>query len=112
VRDLTTPSPPRLVNVNYLVKRIEADADDIVRKHRGDIRTDIEDVLRRKFNGQSIKMQIRPHGRSGGKMRVWAIGPEAEVTMTLSESKLNAIYRADYPEQFRGTMSDFEEGDE
>jgi hypothetical protein len=100
----------RVVNVNQIVKRIEADASDIVRKHRGDIRADIEDVLRRKFNGRSIKQQIRPKGRSGGKVRIWAIGADAETTATLSEGKLNAIYRADCLVQTRA-QSEFDDGD-
>ncbi len=99
----------RLVNINQIVKRIDADAPDIVRKHRGDIRADIEDVLRRKFNGHNIKRQIRPHGRNGGLLRVWAIGPDAATTATLAEGKLNAIYRADYPGLFKVAVSDFED---
>ena len=107
---LDNPLDVRLVNVNHIVKRIDLDAADIVRKHRGDIRADIEDVLRRKFNGRPVKVQqIRPHGRNGGKMQVWAIGPDAGTTATLSEGKLNAIYRADYPAQFKATPSDFDD---
>jgi hypothetical protein len=109
---LENPLDVRLVNINQTVKRIDADAPDIVRKHRGDIRADIEDIYRRKFKGLPVKMQIRPHGRTGGKMRVWAIGPDAATTATLKEGKLNAIYRADYPAQFKGrAVDDFDDDD-
>jgi hypothetical protein len=104
---LDNPPDTRLVSVNQMVRRIDADAPDIVRKHRGDIRADIEDILRRKFNGRCIARQIRPHGRNGGKMRVWAIGGNASAMAAMNERDLNAIYRADYPAQFKATVSDF-----
>jgi hypothetical protein len=103
---LDNPPSERLVNVNRIVQQIGTDAPDIVHKHRGDIRSDIEDVLRRKFNGRSIKGQIRPWGRKGKLLRVWAIGPKAAATELLGESKLNAIYREDHANEFKGQKVD------
>ncbi len=103
------PFDKRLVSVPNIVKMIEQDASDIVRRHRGNFRSDLEDILRRKFNGRHIEHRIRPFGRNGGKLHVWAIGPTADATAKLSERQLNAIYRFDYPEAGRVTPEDFSE---
>jgi hypothetical protein len=86
-----------LIRVADIVTQLEYEASDIVRRHRGNLRSDIEDLLRRKHNGRPIKDQIRPWGRKCPKLRVWAIGTDAENTATLSEPKLNAMWRAAYP---------------
>ena len=83
----------KLVAVERIVLLIPPDID---RRHRGNLRTDIADVLRRKFNGVPIKNQIRPHGNRSGKLRVWALGEDAETTAALSGDKLAEIWLAEY----------------
>jgi hypothetical protein len=82
----------KLVAVDKIVFLVPPDID---RRHRGNLRTDIADVLRRKFNGVPVKNQIRPHGKEGGKLRVWAVGKDAEATAALSGDKLAEIWRAE-----------------
>jgi hypothetical protein len=50
----------KLVAVDKIVFLVPSDID---RRHRGNLRTDIADVLRRKFNGVPVKNQIRPWGQ-------------------------------------------------
>lgn len=101
----TTPLNKRLVRIADIVKAIESDAPDIVRRHRGGLRSDIEDILRRKFEGQSVRRQIRPVSRNE-KIRVWAIGPDAAAMAAMSEAALNAIFREDYPAAARRAAND------
>jgi hypothetical protein len=61
----------------------------------------VRDVLRRKFNGVSVKEPIRPDGRNGDKVRVWATGSDAAATAKRGERALLAIWRED-----RGTRAD------
>lgn len=61
--------------------------------HRSRMEAAIRDVLQRRFNGVAIENQIRPEGRNGPKLRVWAIGPRAKETAGLKGFELNIIYR-------------------
>ncbi|MDE2283082.1 MAG: primase C-terminal domain-containing protein, partial [Hyphomicrobiales bacterium] len=83
----------KLVAVDRIVHQVPPDID---RRHRGNLRTDIADVLRRKFSGVPVKNQIRPHGKDGGKLRVWALGEDAETTAALSGDKLAKIWKEEY----------------
>jgi Family of unknown function (DUF5906)/RepB DNA-primase N-terminal domain/Primase C terminal 1 (PriCT-1) len=77
----------KLVAVDKIVHQVPIDID---RRHRGNLRTDIADVLRRKFNGVPVKNQIRPYGKAGGKLRVWALGKDAESTAGRAADELAA----------------------
>lgn len=103
-----------LVRVADIVAHLNQDASDIVRRHRGNLRSDIEDILRRKRNGRPVKMQLRPWGRNGDQVRVWAIdtpnGPNAEKLAAMKLGELNAIFRAAYP-RHGGKVEDFEDAD-
>ena len=79
---------------------------DIDRRHRGNLRTDIADVLRRKFNGVPVKNQIRPYGKASGKLRVWALGNDAETTAALAADKLAEIWKAEYDSRTPGSAED------
>ena len=83
----------KLVAVDKIMPFIPHDID---RRHRGNLRTDIADVLRRKFNGVPVRNQIRPDGKNGGKLRVWALGKDAETTAALPADQLAEIWRAEY----------------
>jgi hypothetical protein len=60
-------------------------------------RSEVRDVLRRKFNGIAAESPIRPDGKKGDQVRVWAIGADAAAT---AKGDLLAIWRAD-----RGTRT-------
>ena len=89
----------RLVAVDGIVPFIPRDIDQ---RHRGNLRTDIADVLRRKFNGVQVRNQIRPNGKNGGKLRVWALGKDAETTAALPADQLAEIWRAEYDSRAPG----------
>ena len=92
----------KLVAVDRIVPFIPPDID---RRHRGNLRMDIADVLRRKFNGVQVRNQIRPHGKNGGKLRVWALGKDAETTAALPADRLAEIWRAEYKSRGPGSAA-------
>lgn len=57
-------------------------------------RSEVRDVLRRKFKGVPNKDAIRPDGRKGDSVRVWAIGPDASAI--IRDGDLLAIWRSDH----------------
>jgi hypothetical protein len=93
----------KLGAVDWILQRIPCDID---RRHRGNLRTDIAEILRRKFNGVPVKNQIRPHGSAGGKLRVWALGDDAETTAVLPADKLAEIWRTEYESHTAGSAAD------
>jgi len=83
------PFSYRLVTVDEIIERLPR---HVLPRQR--VRATLYDVLRRRFNGIHVEGQIRPRGRQGDKIRVWAIGPTPEVVEeTLRAGSLATIYR-------------------
>jgi hypothetical protein len=84
----------KLVTVAEVIDKLPPD----LRSGRvGRLRSEIADVLRRKFNGTHWPDPIRPDGAKGDSVRPWAIGDDAAETLA---GDLLAIWRSD-----RGTRS-------
>jgi hypothetical protein len=84
----------RLVSIDEIIQRLPA---DLRQGKQGALRGDVRDVLTRKFNGLAHPEQIRPNGRNGDKLRVWAIGPDAETVAETMHGNLADIYRRERP---------------
>jgi hypothetical protein len=83
------PLSYRLVTVDEIIERLPR---HVVPRQR--VHATLYDILRRRFNGIHVEGQIRPGGRSGDKIRVWAIGPTPEaVAETMNAGSLATIYR-------------------
>ena len=85
----------KLVTVAEIIDKLPRDLQS---KRVGSVRSEIADVLRRKFNGIWHKDPLRPDGKKGDSVRVWAIGDDAAAT--IKDGDLLAIWRAD-----RGTRA-------
>jgi hypothetical protein len=103
MRDSDVVRGHKLVAVDRIVHQVPPDID---RRHRGNLRTDIADVLRRKFNGVPVKNQIRPYGSGGGKIRVWALGEDAETIAALPSDRLAEIWRTECESHAPGSPGD------
>ena len=58
-------------------------------------------------NGIKVKSQIRPNGRGGACVRVWAIGPDAEAISASADQV--SIFKTERIERRTPTTGDFEE---
>lgn len=96
----------KLVAVDRIVQTLMTVAPDIEKRHKGNLRNDIAEVLRRKLSGVQVKNQIRPYGSAGNKIRVWALGKDAETMAALKADKLGEIWRAEYGANAPGSAED------
>ncbi|WP_338830438.1 bifunctional DNA primase/polymerase [Bradyrhizobium sp. 27S5] len=77
----------KLVTIAEIIDKLPRDLQS---RHA---RAEVRDVLRRKFNGKAVENPIRPDGKKGDAVRVWAIGPDAAATIN---GDLLAVWRADH----------------